>query len=80
MYILRTVDGLASIVAVQSGEPTNLKPLDKSLLYWTVDIAAGHFNDHDKGGIEVQIYQTRRIPEVGNMSRFSRAWIPRFET
>jgi hypothetical protein len=33
MYILRAVDGLASIVAVQSGEPTNLEPLDKSILY-----------------------------------------------
>jgi hypothetical protein len=80
MYILQTVDGLASIVAVQSGEPTNLEPLDKSLLYWTVDIAAGHFNGHDKGGIEIQIFRTRRMPEVGNMSHFSWEWIPRFET
>jgi hypothetical protein len=30
---------LSLIVAVQSGEPTNLEPLDKTLLYWTVDIA-----------------------------------------
>jgi hypothetical protein len=67
MYILRTVDDFSSIVAVQSGAPTNLKPLDKTLLHWTVDIAAGHFNGHDKGGIEIQIYQTRRTPEAYNM-------------
>jgi hypothetical protein len=67
MYILRTVDGLSSIVAVQSGEPTNLKPLDKTLLHWTVDIAAGHFNGHDKGRIEIQIYRIHRLPEVDNM-------------
>jgi hypothetical protein len=67
MYILRTVDNLLSIVAVQSGEPTDLEPLDKTLSYCTVDIAAGHFNGHDKGGIEIQIYRTRRMPEVGNM-------------
>jgi hypothetical protein len=59
MYILRTVDGLPSFVVVQSGEPTNLDSLDKTLLYWTVDIATGHFNGHDKGGIEIQIYRTR---------------------
>jgi hypothetical protein len=52
MYILRAVDGLSSIIAVQSGEPTNLKPLDKTLFYCTVERAAGHFNGHDKGGIE----------------------------
>jgi hypothetical protein len=40
MYILRTVDGLSSILAVQSGQPTNLEPLNKTLLYWTVRIAA----------------------------------------
>jgi hypothetical protein len=66
MYILRTVD-VSSIVAVQSGKPTNFKPHDRKLLYLTVDIAAGHFNGHDKGGIEIQIYRTHRMPEVGNM-------------
>jgi hypothetical protein len=67
MYILRTVDGLSSIVAVQSGEPTNLKPLDKTLFRSTVDIAAGQFNGHNRDGIEIQIYRTHRMPEVGNM-------------